>query len=403
MAEAVESQTIEETARRSSLEDAHVRAGAEMREQDGCVVPAHYGGAQAEYEAVRGGAVGLFDLSSRGRVEVSGSEAVQFLNGMLTNDVARLEDGAWMEAAFPNPQGRLVASARVFRRGGAFLFDTEAATYERMLRSLERFTLAGDFRVRDLTSETTTLSVQGARASEVVGAVLGEAVSNIMRGRTSSTQFGNGEVTIARATHTSEDGFDLFVGVEDAEALWDALVAAGARPVGFDALEVLRVEAGVPRYGVDASDANVVLEVVDEAAAVSYTKGCYAGQEIIARIHWRGHVAKRLTGVVFDRDAVPPAEARLREPGGDGREAGRITSSVFSTRLQRRVALALVKYDFLSPGTELKVFSGDEEICVAHVAELPLVRGSWYADSSDLDANSSDLDSDAESTGGALE
>ncbi len=140
---------------------------------------------------------------------------------------------------------------------------------------------------------------------------------------------------------------------------------------------MLRVEAGLPRYGVDASDANVVLEVVDEAEAVSYTKGCYAGQEIIARIHWRGHVAKRLAGVIFERDAEPPADARLRDCA-EGREAGRITSTVFSPRLRRRVALALVKYDFLAPGTELKVFAGDAEVCAAHVAALPLVRGGWY-------------------------
>ena len=155
------------------------------------------------------------------------------------------------------------------------------------------------------------------------------------------------------------------------------MAEGGARPAGHETLEVLRVEAGIPRHGVDASDANVVLEVVDEAEAVSYTKGCYAGQEIIARIHWRGHVAKRLAGVILDRDAEPPTDARLRDCA-EGREAGRITSSVFSPRLRRRVALALVKYDFLAPGTELKIFSPAGEVCAAHVAELPLVRGSWY-------------------------
>ena len=377
MTEAVQSQTAEE-ARRSPLEAAHVRAGARLVERDGCRVAAHYGDARAEYEATRGWGAALFDLSSRGRIEVSGGEAVQFLSGMVTNDVARLEDGAWMQAAFPNPQGRLVASARVFRRGGAFLFDTEAATYARLLKHLERFTLAGDFRVRDLTADVALLSVQGARASEVVGAVLGPESAATPRARTTSVGFGGGEVTSARATHTAEDGFDLFVSSVEAEALWNALVAAGARPAGFDALEVLRVEAGLARYGVDASEANVVLEVVDEAEAVSYTKGCYTGQEIIARIHWRGHVAKRLAGVIFDRDAEPPADARLRDCKG-GREAGRITSSVYSPRLRRRVALAVVKYDFLAPGTELQVYAGDEGVCAAHVAELPLVRGGWYA------------------------
>jgi folate-binding protein YgfZ len=200
----------------------------------------------------------------------------------------------------------------------------------------------------------------------------------VARGRITRAPFGAGEVLVIRATHTGEDGFDLFVDASGAESLWDALVTAGARPVGFEAWEVLRVEAGVPRYGVDASDANVVLEVVDEAETVSYTKGCYAGQEIIARIHWRGHVAKRLAGLILDRDAEPPSDARLRDCAA-GREAGRITSNTFSPGLRRRVALALVKYDFLTPGTELKLFFGDEEVCAAHVAELPLVRGSWDA------------------------
>src|ERR1043165_296707 len=149
----------------------------------------------AEYEAVRGGGAGLFDLSARGRVEVSGGEAVMLLNGMLTNDVAKLEEGAWMHAAFPNPQGRLLASTRVLKRGGSFLFDTEAATYPAVLKHLERFTLAGDFRVRDLSAETIMLSVQGARASEFVGAALGEEAAATERGRVTQAAFGESEVT----------------------------------------------------------------------------------------------------------------------------------------------------------------------------------------------------------------
>src|SRR5919112_5600840 len=183
MAEAAQSQTTETTLRRSPLEGAQARAGAVFRDEDGRVVAAHYGDPGAEYEAVRGGGAGLFDLSGRGRVEVAGGEAVQFLNGMLTNDVARLEEGAWMHAAFPNPQGRLLASTRVLRGGGGFLFDTEPATYPAMLKLLERFTLAGDFRVRDLTPETALVSLQGARAPEVVRDLFGDEVARLARGR----------------------------------------------------------------------------------------------------------------------------------------------------------------------------------------------------------------------------
>jgi folate-binding protein YgfZ len=391
MSEAAQSGAVEMAApRHSTLEATHVRAGAGLREQDGCAVVANFGDARAEYEAVRGGAgAGLFDLSSRGRVEVSGGEAVQFLNGMVTSDVARLEDGAWTHAAFPNPQGRLVASARILHHHDVFLIDTEAATHAALLKTLERFVPAGDFRVRDLTADeplvsTALLSLQGARASEIIAAALGEKAARVERGRSAiaSAGWGYQPLIIIRATHTAEDGFDIFVSAAAAPSVWQSLVEAGARPAGFDALEVLRVEAGVPRYGVDASDANVVLEVVDETEAVSYTKGCYAGQEIIARIHWRGHVAKRLAGLVFDRDAEPPADARIKSCAED-REVGRITSTVFSPRLRRQVALGLVKYDHLAPGTEVKIFGGDVEACAAHVAQLPLVRGSWYANEGD--------------------
>ena len=356
---------------------------------------AHYGDAGAEYEAVRrGDGAGLLDLSSRGRVEVSGGEAVQFLNGMLTNDVARLGEGEWMSAAFPNPQGRLVAAARVFRTSEGFILDTEAATSERVFKALERFTLAGDFRVRRLTEETATLSLQGARARGFVRAVLGEEASKAARGRFTVAPFQGAHVASVRATHTAEDGFDLFVSASDAESLWRALAEAGARPAGFDALEVFRVEAGVPRYGVDASESNVVTEVLDEAEVVSYTKGCYTGQEIIARIHWRGHVAKKLAGLLLDSnaeassggDAEAAQGASLLRAPVEGREVGRITSEVFSPRLGARVALAVVKYDYLQPGTELRVFAGEREVCAARVAALPLVRGSWYAEETRVEA-----------------
>jgi folate-binding protein YgfZ len=375
------------TTRRLALDDVHRRTGAQMSERDGYLVPANFGDAAAEYEVVRGGVgVGLFDLSSRGRVEVNGKEAVQFLNGLITNDVKTLQPGAWMRAAFPNPQGRLLAFARVLRPGEdeTFLFDTEPATQAAVRKNLERFTLAGDFRVRDLSDETTQLSLQGARASKLMRALFGQEVALIERGRVAVARWRESEsVTVMRATHTGEDGFDLFVTIEHARELWGALTGAGARPVGYDALEVLRVEAGVPRYGVDVTDANVVTEAgLDDA--VSYTKGCYVGQEIIARIHWRGHVAKRLAGlVVEDTDAVIVG-AKITNADAS-REIGRVTSSVFSPRLERRIALGIVKYDFLAPDTVVLI-EGDGIVRRARVVALPFVRGSWHAGDAEAEA-----------------
>jgi folate-binding protein YgfZ len=375
-------ETVEESAiRRLTLEETHRRHGATFAERDGWLLPNDYGDAGAEYEAVRGGdGAGLVDLSARARIEVSGAESVQFLNGLVTNDVKTLAPGAWMLAAFPNVQGRLLAHARIARRGEAveFLIDTEPATHEKVFQTLQRFTLAGDFRVSDVTGETAQFSLQGARAREIMESALGGAFAQTARQEQSVAVVSWSETrqaTVLHVTHTGEDGYDLVCASDAAADLWEALTKAGARPVGFDAFEVLRVEAGEARHGVDVTDTNVVLEAGRDEA-VSYTKGCYIGQEIIARIHWRGHVAKRLAGLVFTDERELSADAKVMTT--EGREIGRITSQVFSPRLGRRIALAVIKYDYLQPDTQVSVVAGEEERA-ARVAELPFVRGSWYA------------------------
>jgi folate-binding protein YgfZ len=371
------SEVVEQIAvRRSPLAELHERQGATMLERDGWMLPESYGDAAAEYRIVRDGGAGLIDLSSRGRVRVSGAEAVQFLNGLITNDVKTLAEGAWMTAAFPNVQGRLIAAARVLHRSDGFLFDTEPATRESVFKTLERFTLAGDFRVADVTNELITLSLQGAQSAYVIAATLGSEAASVERRRIIAARWREQFVSVMRATHTGEDGFDLFVSAEHAPSLFEALTGAGARAIGFAALETLRIEAGLPRHGVDMDETNVVLETgLDEA--VSYTKGCYVGQEIIARIHWRGHVAKRLAGLTFEDNREAPRESKIRSI--DGKEIGRLTSTAFSPRLNKSIALAYVKYDYLAAGTQVRVLAGEGDERAARVTELPFVRGSWFA------------------------
>ena len=403
MAEAVE-QIVN---KKLPLGDTHA-LGATMIERDGWSVPKSYGDVLLEYASVREGGAGIIDLSSRGRILVSGSEAVQFLNGLITNDMKTLEVGSWMPAAFPNVQGRLIAGVRVIRledevtatgettpaglprlgpRPNAcptFLIDTEAATHERVLKTIERFTLAGDFRVTDITTQTALISVQGKRAVSVVSSVLGEEPAKLAFSRATQmahfrTESGSGRVgekgnitegiVVLRASHTGEDGFDLIVDAKQAANLWAALQNAGARPVGYEALEILRIEAGVPRYGVDVDETNVVTEALDDA--VSYTKGCYIGQEIIARIKYRGHVAKKLSGLQFQHAAKVAVGAVIKS--ADDKEIGRITSAVFSPHLGRDIALGYLKYDYTAPNTSVVVISGDKELS-GQVIELPFVQ-----------------------------
>jgi folate-binding protein YgfZ len=363
------------------LEKSHEQLGASFGEQDGWLIPKSYGDVASEYKAVRENA-GLMDLSPRGRVRVSGSEAIMFLNGLITYDMKTLAEHHWMSAVFPNVQGRIIAAVRVVRLGNevtesaspTFLLDTEAPTYARLLKTIERFTMAGDFRVNDITNDTALLSIQGINAAAIATQVLGATVAELPRDGALEIGWEQSSVIVMRATHTSEDGFDLIVDSAHAAALWQVLSEAGAQPVGYDALETLRIEAGIGRYGRDMDETNVVTEAnLDDA--VSYTKGCYIGQEIIARIKYRGHVAKKLTGLLFEKEVVIEAGASIRSV--EGKDIGRVTSTVLSPKLGRTIALGYVRYEHLDPGTRLLVGSGEDEVA-ATINELPFDRGSWY-------------------------
>src|SRR6266478_6913971 len=201
------------TAKRSVLDEIHVSLGAVMTEREGWSVPASYGNTPQEYATIREKGAGLIDLSARGRLIVSGSEAVSFLNGLITNDVKTLPENHWMAAAFPNVHGRLMASVRVVRLKDdttgksavpIFLIDTEAATHNTVLKTLQRFTLAGDFRVTDVTDATSLLSVQGKDAARVVRGVVGAAaIADVGQNRAEQVEWRNSPVTVVRATHTS--------------------------------------------------------------------------------------------------------------------------------------------------------------------------------------------------------
>ncbi len=364
--------------RELALRDMHLRSGAVMFERDGWLTPSTYGDELLEYASVRERGAGLIDLSTRGRLLVTGSEAVPFLNGLITNDMKTLEQNRWMPAVFPNVQGRLIASVRISRLADddkgkpIFLIDTEAATHERVLQTIQKFTLAGDFHVTDLTAETAHLSVQGKQAAAIVWASLGVDVAALSDAAVTRIDETANDVTmtwdgiIIASSHTGAQGFDLILNATRAVEAWNKFVAAGARPVGHDAWETLRVEAGVPRYGQDMDDTTVVTETnLDEA--VSYTKGCYVGQEIIARIKYRGHVAKKLRGLLFDGPIKLEAPAVIIS--SDDKEIGRVTSTTISPHLGRRIALGYLKYEYSSSGTEVKL-NGH----TARVVDFPFVE-----------------------------
>ncbi len=286
-----------------------------------------------EYNAIRGGKVGFYQ-QKRGLIAVWGKEAVQFLDGLISNDMKTLEDGAQIHAAFPNAQGRLLAVVRVLRQGDRFLFETEEATREKVFQNLFRFTFAGDFFVEDLSEIYRYFEVFQSDPPAIAGGL----------------------------TFASKSPWGVLAPLAEAEQFVQTHKANGAVEIPDDLYETLRIENGIPLYGIDMDETTIVPELGLDGL-ISYNKGCYIGQEIIARIHFRGHVAKRLTGLMSEPGAIatgflPGAELTTE----DGKNAGRITSVAFSPKLDRSIALAYVRYDHLAEGTLLKTTSGTHRV-----------------------------------------
>ena len=301
------------------------------------------------YNHIRGGGVGFYE-QPRGLIAVWGKEAVQFLDGLISNDMKTLADGGQMLAAFPNAQGRLLAVVRVLRKGDRFLFETEGVTREKVFQNLFRFTFAGDFFVEDLSQDHSYFEVIGPE----------EDVYNP----------GVDEKFPGSLAYELRYGAGYFIPTNLAVGFRDFLTGEnGCVAISDELYENLRIENGVPKYGVDMDDTTIVPELGIDGL-ISYNKGCYIGQEIIARIHFRGHVAKKLTGLVMSE---PGAVATGFLPGIelttiDGKNAGRITSVTHSPKLGKTIALAFVRYDYLANGTELML----DEI-MATVNDLPLI------------------------------
>ncbi len=308
-----------------------------------------------EYRVLRENGIGFYE-QKRGLIEVSGKEAIQFLNGLITNDVENLESYRWMLAAFPNAQGRLLAPVRVLRFDERFLFETEEKTREKVFQNLFRFTFAGDFKVEDLTEDFSCFSVRGNEISNFKYKIPTE--NKIIGAKINNDEDGY-SISAFRAA-----GFDVFVPKISKENFANELKNLGAIKIGEETQEVLRIENGIPKYGVDADEMTIVPELGIENL-ISYTKGCYIGQEIIARIHFRGHIAKQFTGLILENEAQTNNELKSL----DGKNAGKITSVTFSPKLEKFIALAFVRYDYLAEGAELKVND-----TTATVKNLPFIE-----------------------------
>jgi folate-binding protein YgfZ len=326
---------------------------------------------QAEYQAIRERAA-LVSGVPRGRIAVSGNDRAPYLQGLLTNDIQALQPGTGCYAAWLTPQGRMLTDLHVLEAGDMMLLDVPGSVRELVLQRLDQFLFSEDVQLGDLTDGLRGLSVHGPRASGTIESVLHFVekpdMGNWEQYRNTRADFDGGPVVVARIDQLGVPGFTIYVDAGREGDLMAALERAGAARVGEAAFDAARVEAGYPLFGIDMDDDVIPLEAGIESRAISFTKGCYVGQEVIIRVLHRGHgrVARRLVGLRLQNGGALQRGTRIH---AEGRDVGFVTSAVESPRLGP-ISLGYVHRDFVQPGTTVEIESGEGRTA-ATVSALP--------------------------------
>jgi folate-binding protein YgfZ len=328
-----------------ALHDAHVERGARFAERRGQPVVASYGDVAGESIALRD-AAGLVDLPTRGLLEVTGPVRLKFLQGMLSNDVAGRSPGQGCRAALLSARGSVLALVRALVEKDVVLLETDFDRVLPLQKALEHYRVAAPVRFAPRPVAVVALVGEEAEATlrrAGVERAPAEPESHVV------APVGKQNARIARAGDLPGGGFVLHVAADAARGAWDALLAAGARPAGLDALDVRRIEALRPWWGDDVTEDNLLHETGLVGECASFAKGCYVGQENVARVDARGgHVNKALRGLRLEA-----AVASGTPVTADGKGAGRVTTAGVSPRLGP-IALAYVHRDHLAAGTAVE-------------------------------------------------
>jgi folate-binding protein YgfZ len=304
---------------------------------------------------------------------VSGGDRAAYLQGLLTNDIGALTAGRGCYSAYLTAQGRMITDLLVYELGDVILLTLPGDMKDTVLAKLDQFIFSEDVSLGDVTDTFCQFAIVGPAAAGLLAGVVRNVTADELaampeHGRVRGS-FETQPVIVVRVSDTGEPGFDVFVDREAGDRLKAAVVGAGAVEVDVATADAIRIEAGVPVFHQDMDESTIPLEAGIESRAISLTKGCYVGQEVIIRVLHRGHgrVARKLVGLVMEGPAVPAAGAAVR---ADEREAGHVTSAALSPALGKPVALAYVQRDFVAPGTHLTV-----DGVPAEVTTLPFVPG----------------------------
>jgi tRNA-modifying protein YgfZ len=290
------------------------------------------------YEALRNGAAWL-DLSARGKIKLTGEDRARLLHAMTTNHIEQLTPGSGCYAFFLNDKGRILSDANILSRPDHFLLDVEPEARQAVYRHLDRYIIADDVTLEDITEHTATLAIEGPKSAEVL-----EALS-VPLPQSDYASLAWETCLVARLSATGGPGFFVFAPISEKAELIGKIEAAGALAADAEAFRIVRLEHGKPRYGEDISERFLAQEA-NQPHALHFSKGCYLGQEIVERVRSRGQIHRVLMPLLLDTEAPPSPGAKL-ETGETS--AAEITSAAYSPALKKVVALGYVKTEYARP------------------------------------------------------
>ncbi len=358
------------------LHEFHHELNGRFAEVNGAEVVNDFGDWLAEHATLTQSA-GVMDLSFRSRICLHGADRMRFLHGQVTNDVNRLRTGEGCYAALVTAKGKMQSDLNIYCLTEELLLDFEPGLTLAVTQRLEKYLVADDVQIADVAAPYGLLSVQGPRAAEVVRSL--DVFPELPEGPLRFTTIADvtlGEIYLMNQARLGTIGFDLFVPTDSLGIVADKLNAAarnvGGRAVGWQAFEIARIEAGIPRFGVDMDESHLPQECGLGDRAVSYQKGCYIGQEVINRIHTIGHVNRELRRIEFagEMKTLPVKGDKIFH---DGKEVGYVTSAVHSSALDRNIALAYVRREANQAGAHLTIQTAAGNFS-AMLVDLPVAQ-----------------------------
>jgi len=325
-----------------------------------------------EYAAVAAGPAGLLDRSWLAKLRLTGSDRLTFLQGMLTQDIAKMSPGDSRHAAMLDPSGHFVADVYVHALEESVFIETDARSLAKLYEILDRYLIMEDVTISDVSESWSIMSIQGPQADTVTAALLGESsISELPIGSNFEIEHDGAEGFAAVREHSIAGGIDIWLPAAEAGALWTT-IAETITPVGELAAEILRVEAGIPRWGTELLSSVLFLEAGLEDA-VSYSKGCYIGQEIVARIHARGHTNRSIRGLLFEANAPVDPDNRIFPADETAeREIGKVTSVVESPLTGGCLGLGYIRREHLADNTDIFAIATTGAPCPGVIRTFPL-------------------------------